>query len=378
MTERERYRVRGLYYIWTQNWQKCVEEYSELIREFPADNIGHSNLAACYARSLDMPRAMEAAREGLKIMPNNVLARMNSSLYSCYANDFESCARGGREVLQLNPSYEEAFLVVAHAELGQGQVSQTTAEYQALEKVSARGASLATSGLANLALYEGRFTEGAKILEKGVDDDLAARNTAAAADKVLMLAYANLWRGDKRAAAAEVRRAIALRQSAKVRFLAARVLVEAEETVLARQIASGLGSEIHAEPQAYAKLILGEIELKSHNPNQAIRLFTEARNLLDTWIGHFDLGLAYLEAGAFGEADSEFDRCLKRRGEVLELFMDDMPTYSFLPAVYYYQGQDREGLKSNGFADSYRTYLSIRGQSKDDPLVAEIHRRLRQ
>jgi tetratricopeptide (TPR) repeat protein/predicted Ser/Thr protein kinase len=378
MTERERYRVRGLYYIWTQNWQKCVEEYSELIREFPADNIGHSNLAACYARSLDMPRAMEAAREGLKIMPNNVLARMNSSLYSCYANDFESCARGGREVLQLNPSYEEAFLVVAHAELGQGQVSQTTAEYQALEKVSARGASLATSGLANLALYEGRFTEGAKILEKGVDDDLAARNTAAAADKVLMLAYANLWRGDKRAAAAEVRRAIALRQSAKVRFLAARVLVEAEETVLARQIASGLGSEIHAEPQAYAQLILGEIELKSHNPNQAIRLFTEARNLLDTWIGHFDLGLAYLEAGAFGEADSEFDRCLKRRGEVLELFMDDMPTYSFLPAVYYYQGQDREGLKSNGFADSYRTYLSIRGQSKDDPLVAEIHRRLRQ
>jgi serine/threonine protein kinase/Tfp pilus assembly protein PilF len=377
MTERERYRVRGLYYIWTQNWQKCVEEYSELVREFPADNIGHSNLAACHARSLDMPKAMEAAREGLKIAPNNVMARMNSSLYSCYANDFQSCGSGGREVLKLNPSYEQAFLVVAHAELGQGQVSQAAAEYQALEKVSARGASLAASGLANLALYEGRFTEGAKILEKGVDDDLAARNAAASADKVLMLAYVNLWRGDKRAAGVEARRAIALRQSAKARFLAARVLVEAEEAVLARQIASGLGSEIHAEPQAYAKLILGEIELKSHNPNQAIRLFSEAKNLSDTWIGHFDLGRAYLEAGAFGEADSEFDRCLKRRGEVLELFMDDMPTYSFLPAVYYYQGLDREGLKSNGFADSYRTYLSIRGQSKDDPLVAEIHRRLR-
>jgi len=56
--------------------------------------------------------------------------------------------------------------------------------------------------------------------------------------------------------------------------------------------------------------------------------------------------------------------------------MDDMPTYSFLPAVYYYQGRDREGLKSSGFADSYNTYLSISGQSKDDPLVAEIHKRL--
>ena len=30
MTERERYRVRGQYYIRTENWQKCVEEYSDV------------------------------------------------------------------------------------------------------------------------------------------------------------------------------------------------------------------------------------------------------------------------------------------------------------------------------------------------------------
>ena len=52
------------------------------------------------------------------------------------------------------------------------------------------------------------------------------------------------------------------------------------------------------------------------------------------------------EAGAFAEADSEFDQCLKRRGELLELFTDDMPTYSYLPPVYYYQGRVRENLKS--------------------------------
>jgi tetratricopeptide (TPR) repeat protein len=378
LTERERYRVRAHYYVRTQNWQKCVEEYSELVREFPADNIGYSNLAACQARLLEMPKAMEAAREGLKIAPNNIMARMNASLYSCYANDFESCGRGGREVLQLNPAYEHAFLVVAYAQLGQGQLSQAAAQYQQLEKVSPRGASLAASGLANIALYQGRFKEGIQILEKGAASDLEAKNPADAADKLLLLAYANLWRGDKQAAASAARRALAVRQSAKVRFLAARVLVEVDEIVEARQLAGGLASEIYAEPQAYSKLIQGEAELKSHNPNQAIQLFTGAKDLLDTWIGRFDLGRAYLEAGAFGEADSEFDRCLKRRGEVLELFMDDMPTYSLLPPVYYYQGRNLEGLKSKGFADSYRTYLSIRGQSTEDPVVAEIQRRLRQ
>jgi tetratricopeptide (TPR) repeat protein len=125
-------------------------------------------------------------------------------------------------------------------------------------------------------------------------------------------------------------------------------------------------------------LVLGEAALKDHNASQAIQLFTEASQLLDTWIGRFDLGRAYLEAGAFAEADSEFDRCIKRRGEALELFMDDMPTYSYLPMVYYNQGRVREGLKSPGFADSYRTYLSIRGNSTDDPWVAEARRRIGQ
>jgi hypothetical protein len=46
-----------------------------------------------------------------------------------------------------------------------------------------------------------------------------------------------------------------------------------------------------------------------------------------------------------------------------------------MPSVYYYQGLDREGLKAEGFAESYR--IRIRGQSKEDALVAEVQKRLR-
>jgi hypothetical protein len=56
--------------------------------------------------------------------------------------------------------------------------------------------------------------------------------------------------------------------------------------------------------------------------------------------------------------------------------MDDVPSYGYFPAVYYYQGRVREGLKSTGFAESYRNYLNIRGQAGEDPLLPEIHRRL--
>lgn len=378
LSERERYRVRGLYYIRTENWQKCVEEYSELMKQYPADNIGQNNLATCYGRLLNMPKAMEEAQRAVQIAPKDLMTRMNFSLYACYAADFQSCERGAREGLKLNPAYEEAFFALAYAQLGQNQLSQATETYRELEKVSAWGASLAASGLANLAIYQGRLLEGIQILEKGAAADLAAKNPDAAADKFVMLADAKLLRGEKQSGLAAAQSALANSEAPKIRFLVARAFVEAGETNKARTLAAGLASGLQASPQAYAKLVLGEAALKEHNPKQAIQLFTEAKDLIDTWVGRFDLGRAYLEAGAFTEADSEFDRCIKRRGEALELFMDDMPTYSYLPIVYYYQGRVREGLKSPGFADSYRTFLSIRGKSTEDPLLADVRRRLGQ
>jgi eukaryotic-like serine/threonine-protein kinase len=78
----------------------------------------------------------------------------------------------------------------------------------------------------------------------------------------------------------------------------------------------------------------------------------------------------------FPQADSQFDLCMKRRGEALSLFLDEEPTYSYFPPVYYYQGRVREELKTAGFAESYRTYLAIRGQSKEDPLLREIQGRV--
>ncbi len=156
----------------------------------------------------------------------------------------------------------------------------------------------------------------------------------------------------------------------------ARVLVEAGEASKALALANGLRSELSAEAQADAKLIEGEVALKENEAREAIPLFTEGNKVLDTWMGRFDLGRAYLEAGLYVEADSEFDRCIKTRGEALELY--DGPTYGYFPPVYYYQGRVREGLKSAGFVDSYRTYVSVRGKTGQDPLLAEIRHRIAQ
>jgi tetratricopeptide (TPR) repeat protein/predicted Ser/Thr protein kinase len=378
MTERERYRIRGLYYVRTGNWQKCVEEYTELVNQYPADNIGHNNLAGCLAHQHNMAKAMEVAQQALRISPKDLVAHMNLALYACYAGDFQTSLREAGEVLKLNPSYQSAYLVLAYAQMGQGQTTQAAETYSRLAKIGARGASLSAAGLANLAIYDGRFREAIQILEKGAAADLATKETDAAADKFSMLSYVQLLRGDKRSSIAAGENALAKSQSPKIRFLVARTLLEAGDSTKAQELSAGLGSDLKSEPQAYAKLIAGELALKENNPQQAVSLFTEAVKLTNGWIGLFDLGRAYLHAGAYTEADSEFDMCIRRRGEVMELFLDDMPTSGYFPPVYYYLGRVREGLKSPGAPDSYKSYIAIRGKSGEDPIIPEIQKRLQQ
>jgi eukaryotic-like serine/threonine-protein kinase len=377
MTERERYRVRGYYYIRTENWQKCVEEFGELTKQYPADDLAQNNLALCYGRLLNMPKAMEVAQRAVELTPKDVDVRINFSLYSCYAGNFRGCETEARRVLELNPKYEEGYVVLAYSQLGQNQLAQAADTYQKLQKISARGESVAAAGLANLALFQGQPKIAIPILEKGAAADLAAKNPDGAADKYWMLAQAKLVRGDKAGAAAAGDRALANSQSIKTRFLVGRTYVKAGQIAKAKRVAGTLASELQSAPQAYAKLILGEVSLEAKDPKQALQSFNEAKDLTDSWVARFDMGRAYVEAKAFAEADSEFDRCIKRRGEVLELFMDDMPTYTLLPIVYYYQGQVREGLGSPGFKESYNAYLELRGKSTDDPIVAEVRRKLK-
>ena len=82
-----------------------------------------------------------------------------------------------------------------------------------------------------------------------------------------------------------------------------------------------------------------------------------------------------MEAGLFTQADSEFDRCMKRRGEALALFLREEPTYGYFPPVYYYLGRARQALNSAGFAESYRMYLNLRGKAGEDPLLPDVRRR---
>jgi tetratricopeptide (TPR) repeat protein len=302
-----------------------------------------------------------------------VAFRVNLALYAAYAGDYQTAEK---EAASINPPEVYGTLALAFAQLGQGRYPEARATYEQMATLSALGASFSSSGLGDLAAFHGRFGEALTNLRQGLNKDLAEKRSEAAAGKLMAISYAELSRGNTRAAIAAAKEALSQSRSAKIRFLAGLTYIEGDEVAAARPLIADLGLELTAESPAYAKILEGAADLAENNVRQAIKVLDEANKLLDTWIGHFYLGRAYLAAEGFTQADSEFDRCLTRKGEVFAMFLDEEPTYAYLPQVYYYQGLTREGMKTEKFGDSYRAYLAIRDQSKEDPLVAKVRQRL--
>ncbi|HMK72696.1 MAG TPA: tetratricopeptide repeat protein, partial [Myxococcaceae bacterium] len=372
MTERERFRTRGLYYYLTADYPSCVKEYGALVARYRSDAAAHNNRALCLTRLREMPKALEEMREVVALLPNRALYRVNLALYAAYASDFAAARQEALRARQMTPL---GNLPLAFAVLGLGDPDEARRTYEAFSKLSPVGASFAASGLGDLAIYSGRFADAVRILEEGAAADRTAGSPDRAAAKLAAVAHAELARGRKAEAISAARKALAASQTDKIRFLVGWIDAQAGEGQAARDIVKQLAAELPAEPRAYARILEGELALAEGDPRKAISLLGDANGLLDTWIGHLELGRAYLEAGAFTQADSELDRCTARRGEALALFLDEEPTFGFYPPLEYYQGRVREGLHSAGAADSYRRYIALRGAAGEDPLLPEVRRR---
>ena len=161
-----------------------------------------------------------------------------------------------------------------------------------------------------------------------------------------------------------------------VLFSAAQISISAGREDRAMALINKLAEKIYPEYQSYAKLLEGELMLLKDDTHSALNLFQEAQALLDTWLSQYALGRAYLDAGAYTEAHEAFELCLKRQGEATSIFFDDLPSYRYLPPVYYYLGRAQEGLKMPGSMESYKAFLSIKEKGEGGPLIEDARRRL--
>src|SRR5262249_46486911 len=105
MSERERYRTRGGYFVTVNNPAQGVEQYKALVEKFPADTAGHANLALVYLQLRDTQKALEESQTAIRIHPGNLVQRNNVALFALYAGKFEEAIRAADKVLKVDPKF---------------------------------------------------------------------------------------------------------------------------------------------------------------------------------------------------------------------------------------------------------------------------------
>jgi serine/threonine protein kinase/predicted Zn-dependent protease len=377
MSEREKHRTRGGYYLHKQNYKRAIEEYSALVREHPDDIAGHTNLALANFLGYKMQDAFEEGLKAVEQDPENIDYRYNQSWYALASGNYEIAAQEARKVLEIDPAYVKAFGVLALIELAQDRRDEAVKIYERLQDLSESGASWACIGLADLALYEGRLKDAIVLLNKGIASDFEKNRKFNANPKYRMLAQAYLLQGKKAEAVEAAEKALEIYAGAETKFAAARIFMEAGREDKARNMAGELAREVQDVHQAYAKLINGCLALKRGDAARGLKLCDEAQALVDTWLGRFNLGRGYLEAGAYAEALSEFEKCQKRRAEALSIFLLDFPTFRYLDSLDYYMGRALEGSGSPAAKEYYKKFLDIKANADpSNPLITDARKRL--
>ena len=377
MTEREKLRTRGGYYLFKKNYDKAIEEFSVLLKKYPADTSGMANMAVAEFYRRDMKAAVDLGRRASDAYPNNVLRKSNAALFAMYAGDFETAEQLANDTLALNSRYTRVFVTLGMSKLATGHPADAVATFERLRAIdSASAKAYLASGLIDIALYEGREGDALTRLGEAIAADRGAANQSSLGRRLALRANVLVSRGDKARALRDATEAVTLGKEEAIVYPAGIAMIAAGQAAAVSELAADLDNRLENEPRLYGALLRGEVALAAGRARAALNAFQDAQKLADSWMGRWSLGRAYLALNAPTEAAAEFDRCLTRRGEATAVFLDDLPTYHVFAPVYYYLGRAQEGMKSAGAPGTYRTFLAIKERGDEQGLVADARRRL--
>lgn len=377
MTEREKYRTMGLYYsLVGGNHEKSIENYRALVQQYPADGAAHNNLAVAYFLTLHFKEAMQEGRKLLEIYPKTALYRGNYALYAMYAGEFKVATDEAKKLTSEDTSYHKAYLPLAVSAALAGDLPAARARYESMSRAGKAGASLAASGLADLALFAGEVGEVPASLQAAFEADRERKNQRGLADKSLLIAETHLLAGHASEARSTLENVAGDLTRDKDRIAAALLYLRLGDVAHAEKIAKELIPLLDRQTRAYAHVIEAEIALSRGKPVEAVDRMREAKELADLWLGRVTVGRAYLAAGHPAEALAEFEECHKRIGEATALFLDDVPTLRYIPELDYWTGRANEALGNKPTAKSSYERFVKRRSSGGDPRIADARARI--
>jgi tetratricopeptide (TPR) repeat protein len=378
MSEREKYRTYGTYYLTVaRGYDQAIANYTKLVELYPADRVGHANLAVAYFYALNFAKALEVGQRAMKLYPATALKwRNNVALYALFASDFATAKREAEEVIKRDAGYFRAYMPLAASSVEQSPEYAREA-YQRMSRIGLDGAAVASIGLTDLALYQGRDADAIATAQSGLAADSIKRRPDNKAALNILLAEAYLAGGQSGRSYAAARAALDTSRDEHVSLAAARTFIALGRLKEASELAKRLDAGTRGYSRVYARIVQGELALQRGAIAEAVETFQAGQKIGDLWLTRFMLGVAFIHAERYPDALDALETCVKRRGEATAIFFDDLPSARYLAPLPYWLGRAQEatGLRKQA-GEQYDKFLRLRPNRPRDPLVVNAQQRL--
>ena len=308
---------------------KSMQLYESWTQAYPRDVRPVGNLGLLYSYIGQHEKALDQAREALRLQPGSGLRYANLVQSYVHVGSLDKARATVSEARMKNVdspylclySYQLAFL--------QNDVATMTEEVRrAAGKPGFEDILLAAK--ADTAAYVGHVLEARELSGQAIDSAHRAGEDATAASYEAAAALREALFGNPAIARRQAAAALATSKERNVQFGAALALAFAGDVQQAQQISEQLSKEFPEDTVVnfnYLPTIRAQIALSRRDPERAIELLKVASTLelglpgdaefLPSLYPVYVRGNAYLAAGKGNDAAGEFEKILQWRGVVL-------------------------------------------------------------
>ena len=226
---------------------------------------------------------------------------------------------------------------------------------------------VAGMGEADLLLARGDVNNAIRVLKQGVD---AARGDNHATTQQLWLAEAHLMIGDDKSARTLLSALEASVSRTEHLTTMGQLFVKLGDLERAESAATRLIASTPRDRRAFGHTLQAEVSLNRGDHNAALDHARKAIDLITLWDTRFVRARTYLQTGENVTALAEFED-LRRDGEALSRYLDDIPTFRVYAEIPYWIGRAQEARGNQRAANrSFQEFLEFRDLGRDDEQAA--------
>jgi DNA-binding winged helix-turn-helix (wHTH) protein/tetratricopeptide (TPR) repeat protein len=371
VTERERFYISARYYMDVLGDADKVIEVQELwMQTYPRDFVPRTNLSARYSAIGQHERALEEAREGIRLNPDAGVAYAAVAFSSICLARYPDARAAIEEAVsrKLEPPYSRYMLYgIAFLE---GDTATMQHQVDRVAGTPTEAGMLAMQSVT--AAYAGQVRRARKLTETAIDLAMSrglkeGAGLYSAGDALWEAAYGNC----REAQQATARALFRSRGRSALRW-SALALAMCGESGAAQRLTGEMSRRFPQDSfmsASWLPMTHAALEIHRGNPARAVETLERAARVeLGTdallWPAYLR-GLAYLAQGAGNEARAEFQKILDRKGV---LAPKDLNPVGLTLYPLAWLGRARAGTLTGDMDDSRRAYEALLSSWKDaDP-----------